>query len=89
MRCFTTQLKEEQEKNAKLRAQLSATHSRLISLEKKHEQLTAAQQHQRITLGVEVDALKQQLSKLYSADRRNTEHTSVRTIITVNGPLQE
>ena len=58
-------------RNSKLQSQLSVSHNRMLGLQKKNEQLMAAQQtqlqhqEQQRQLIAEVDALKLQLTRPY------------------------
>ena len=70
------QLREAQEKSCKLQSQLSVSHHRLSSVQRKNEQLTVAQQQQQITLGAQLDALKLQFSRS-QPDRQKTEQIPV------------
>ena len=74
-------MRDEQEKSCKLQSQLSVSRSRLLSLQRKNEQLLASQQQQRQSIVAEVDTLKQQFSKLHSSEKRRTE--TVRKFATI------
>ena len=74
LECY--QLQGVGEKNTKMSAQLSASQCRLANLQRKNEQLAAAQKSQQISLGTQLDDLKLQFTKL-QPDKK-TKHTQVR-----------
>ena len=77
MHFLPVQLQEVQEKSSKLQSQLSVSHHRLSSVQRKNEQLTVAQQQQQITLGAQLDALKLQFNRS-QPQRQKTEQILVR-----------
>lgn len=74
LECY--QLQGVGEKNTKMSAQLSASQCRLANMQRKNEQLAAAQKSQQISLGTQLDDLKLQFTKL-QPDKK-TKHTQVR-----------